>query len=80
MCIWAKCLLVCSIENEHCCMACLLSNQADVKNQVSLLKQEIIAHGHICIFHPKFHCELNLIEMMSKLLILPFSILFLSVY
>ncbi|ETW78328.1 hypothetical protein HETIRDRAFT_325058 [Heterobasidion irregulare TC 32-1] len=80
MCIWAKCSLVCSIENEHCCMARLLSNQADVKNQVSLLEQEITAHSHICMFLPKFHCELNLMEMMSKLLILPFSILFFSVY
>ena len=25
----AKCSLVCPIENEHCCMACLLSQQED---------------------------------------------------
>ncbi|ETW84799.1 hypothetical protein HETIRDRAFT_312161, partial [Heterobasidion irregulare TC 32-1] len=63
-----------------CCMAHLLLNQANVKNQVSLLEPEITAHGHICMFFPKFHCELNPIEMISKLLILPFSILFLSIY
>lgn len=60
-----KCAPICPIENERCCMARLLSNQADVKNQVSLLEQMIVARGHLCMFLPKFHCELNPIEMVS---------------
>lgn len=64
----AKCSPVCSIENEHCCMARLLSSQADVKNQVSLLKQMIVACGHLCMFLLKFHCKLNPIEMVSHIL------------
>ena len=69
MCIWAKCSPVCSIENEYCCMTRILSNQADVRNQVFLLEQDITTHSHICMFLPKFHCELNPIEMMSTLVL-----------
>ena len=60
----AKCSLVCPFENKGCCMARLLSRQEDFRNQVSLLEQTITARGHLCIFLPKFHCELNPIEMV----------------
>ena len=60
----AKCSPVCPIENKGCCMACLLSQQEDFQSQVSLLKQTITAQGHLCMFLPKFHCELNPIEMV----------------
>ncbi|ETW85872.1 hypothetical protein HETIRDRAFT_309724 [Heterobasidion irregulare TC 32-1] len=36
-------------------MTRLLSNQADVRNQVFLLEQDITTHSHICMFLPKFH-------------------------
>ena len=61
----AKCSPVCSIENTGCCMARLLSQQEDFKNQVSMLESFIRKAGHECIFLPKFHCELNPIEMAS---------------
>jgi hypothetical protein len=59
-----KCFLVCPFENNNCCMAQLLSKQDDFRNQISLLKQNIRTRGHICVFLPKFHCELNPIEMV----------------
>ena len=59
----AKCSPVCPIENDTCCMACLLSKQDDFHLQKSLLEQKIQTKGHHCIFLPKFHCELNPIEM-----------------
>ena len=32
-------------------------------NQKSLIQETIEARGHKVIFYPKFHCELNFIEM-----------------
>jgi hypothetical protein len=61
MCV--KCSPVCPFENNNCCMACLLSKQDDFHLQISLLEQKITLKGHLCIFLPKFHCELNPIEM-----------------
>jgi hypothetical protein len=60
----AKCSPVCPIENDNCCMACLLSKQDDFHLQESLLEQKIKAKGHQYIFLPKFHCKLNPIEMV----------------
>jgi hypothetical protein len=54
---------VCPFKNNGCCMACILSKQDDFCLQISLLKQKITSRGHLCIFLPKFHCELNPIEM-----------------
>jgi hypothetical protein len=60
----AKCSPVCQFESTGCCMAWLLSQQDDFCNQISMLEQLIKDHGHECIFLPKFHCELNPIEMV----------------
>ncbi|KAE9399002.1 hypothetical protein BT96DRAFT_957397 [Gymnopus androsaceus JB14] len=59
----AKCSPVCPFENNDCCMARLLSKQEDFTNQLSMLESLITDAGHYCIFLPKFHCELNPIEM-----------------
>ncbi|KAF7323696.1 hypothetical protein MKEN_00590500 [Mycena kentingensis (nom. inval.)] len=59
----AKCKPVCPIENTDCCMARLLSHQDDFKNQISMLETLVKGRGHEIIFLPKFHCELNPIEM-----------------
>ena len=61
MCV--KCFPVCPFENNNCCMAHILSKQDDFCLQESLLKQKIKSRGHLCVFLPKFYCELNLIEM-----------------
>ena len=60
-----KCSPVCPWENDKCCMARLLSKQEDFMNQVSMLEVLIKEAGHKCIFLPKFHCELNPIEMVN---------------
>ncbi|KAF8588139.1 hypothetical protein K439DRAFT_1658713 [Ramaria rubella] len=60
----AKCSPVCPFESQRCCMARLLSQQDDFINQISMLKTIIKEAGHECIFLPKFHCELNPIEMV----------------
>jgi len=61
----AKCSLVCPFESQKCCLARLLSQQDDFVNQESMLKTLIKEAGHKCLFLPKFHCELNPIEMVS---------------
>ncbi|KAF9516301.1 hypothetical protein BS47DRAFT_1292541 [Hydnum rufescens UP504] len=61
--IRAKCSPVCPFENEKCCLARIFNRQEDVINQVSMLEELITKAGHHCIFLPKFHCELNPIEM-----------------
>ena len=58
---------VCPWENENCCMAHLLSKQDNFVNQTSMLETVITEAGHKCLFLPKFHCELNPIEMVCKL-------------
>jgi hypothetical protein len=62
-----KCAPVCPFENNNCCMARLLSKQDDFHLQESLLEQKIKSKGHLCVFLPKFHCELNPIEMVNIL-------------
>ncbi|KAJ3994679.1 hypothetical protein F5050DRAFT_1537937, partial [Lentinula boryana] len=59
-----KCSPVCPLENTGCCMARLLSQQDDFVNQLSMLEELIMQKGHYCLFLPKFHCELNPIEMV----------------
>jgi len=60
----AKCSPVCPFENTDCCMAHLLSHQGDFVNQISMLEELISEARHLCLFLPKFHCNLNPIEMV----------------
>ncbi|KIO15956.1 hypothetical protein M407DRAFT_86598 [Tulasnella calospora MUT 4182] len=46
-----------------CCARRLLFNQPDFINQKSLLQELVESRGHKFLFYPKFHCELNFIEM-----------------
>src|SRR6185369_4983678 len=50
-------------ENLTCCARHILASQVDFKNQKPLLQEIIEAKGHKVVFYPKFHCELNYIEM-----------------
>lgn len=34
----------------------------DFQDRTTLLQQEVTGRGHICLYLPKFHCELNPIE------------------
>jgi len=51
------------ITRTDCCMRKILSLQNDFISQKSQLQEEIEKRGHKCIFYPKYHCELNYIEM-----------------
>ena len=46
-----------------CCMRKALASQQDFKDEKPLLQIVIKEAGHKCYFLPKFHCELNPIEM-----------------
>jgi transposase len=49
-------------EATKCCNKRILELQADFAEQKSLVQETIEASGHLCLFFPKFHCELNFIE------------------
>lgn len=53
----------CPDGQEYCCCRRLLFNQPDFVAQKSALEELITSRGHLCDFYPKFHCELNFIEM-----------------
>lgn len=46
-----------------CCACRLMANQPDFLEQRGQIQREIESHGHKVIFFPKFHPELNYIEM-----------------
>jgi transposase len=52
----------CQSGSTHCCNKRILENQPNFKAQKSLVQEIIEEAGHLCIFLPKFHCELNFIE------------------
>lgn len=52
----------CAAGSVNCCAKRLLDLQPDFKEQQSLVQEVIEEAGHISIFLPKFHCELNFIE------------------
>ena len=47
----------------NCCACRIISLQPDFLEQKSELEMVIEEARHKCIFYPKFHCELNFIEM-----------------
>ncbi|EIM79857.1 uncharacterized protein STEHIDRAFT_69027 [Stereum hirsutum FP-91666 SS1] len=52
----------CEHDTVNCCGKRVLELQPDFKAQKSLVQEVIEAAGHLCIFLPKYHCELNFIE------------------
>ncbi|RIA90689.1 hypothetical protein C1645_823067 [Glomus cerebriforme] len=50
-------------NRTDCCARKILSLQPDFLAQKSQLQEEIEKCGHKFIFYPKYHCELNYIEM-----------------
>lgn len=48
----------------YCCLARILQNHEDFFEQKSVIEEYILSRGHKCFFLPKFHCEINLIEMV----------------
>jgi hypothetical protein len=50
-------------RRTDCCMRKMLANQQDFKEEKPLSEIIIEKAGHKCWFLPKFHCELNPIEL-----------------
>lgn len=57
-----RCESKCEVGALACCNKRILELQPDFQEQKSLVQEVIEAAGHLCIFLPKFHCELNFIE------------------
>ena len=61
-----ECKLCCEkiedINHVDCCKRKIISLQPNFLAQKRILAEVIKMAGHICIFLPKFHCELNFIE------------------
>jgi len=49
-------------DGAPCCLEFLLSQQPDFKAQRNAIEELLASRGHLCIFLPKFHPELNCIE------------------
>ena len=49
-------------SNANCYARALLSSQPDFQAQKGELQETLEAAGHLVIFYPSFHCELNFIE------------------
>jgi len=53
-----------SVSDEilECCARHCMASQPDFRAQKSILEETIVSQGHMCLFFPKYHCELNPIE------------------
>lgn len=51
-------------NNEKCCARYVLSQQPDFMEQESWLIETAKKHNFSVIFYPKYHCELNFIEIL----------------
>jgi hypothetical protein len=54
----------CADGATSCCCRRLLFNQPDFVQQKAAVQELVEKRGHICDFYPKYHCELNFIEMV----------------
>jgi hypothetical protein len=69
---------------KYCCVYNVLSKQQDFLEEKPLIQKYLESCSHKCTFLPKFHCELNPIEMywgygkQSKSLITSFSLIVLA--
>jgi hypothetical protein len=50
--------------HKWCCMYKVMSLHEDFVNEKPQLQHDLEARGHVCLFLPKFHCELNLIKLV----------------
>src|SRR5438445_10634098 len=52
-------------SNQYCAKQ-IFNNQPDFKAQKSLVQEVFESADHLCIFLPKFHCELNFIKYFCE--------------
>ena len=51
----------CVVGVEDCCARRMMESQPDFSRATGML-EELTKRGHLVLFYPKFHCELNWIE------------------
>ena len=51
-------------KNKWCCLYQVLSLQEDFIDEKPKIQHYLEGRGHICMFYPKFHFEINPIEML----------------
>lgn len=51
-------------QNKWCCLYQVISLQKDFVNEKPEIQHYLEGTGHVCMFYPKFHCEINPIEML----------------
>ncbi|EIN06656.1 hypothetical protein PUNSTDRAFT_72602 [Punctularia strigosozonata HHB-11173 SS5] len=51
-------------REDWCCVYRVLSLQEDFANEKPLIRQVLEQEGQVCMFLPKFHCEMDPIEMV----------------
>ena len=51
-------------DRRDCCARRSVQYEPDFMEQKSRLHEVVTAAGHVCLFLPKFHPELNFIEMV----------------
>ena len=51
-------------DDQWCCMHHVLLLQEDFRTEKPLVQSIIETARHVCLFLPRFHCELNPIEML----------------
>lgn len=49
-------------SGDRCCARWVLSQQSDFQAQKGRVQEVVEARGHLVLFYPRFHCELNWIE------------------
>jgi hypothetical protein len=52
------------LQNWWYCLSWVSSLQDDFINEKPEIQHYLEGRGHICMFYPKFHCEINPIEML----------------
>jgi hypothetical protein len=52
----------CGNNQTDCCAKHILDHQPDFQAQKSLVQETIKDAGHMCVFLPKYHCEINFIK------------------
>ena len=51
-------------KDKWCCLSRVIALQEDFVNEKPEIQHYLEHRGHVCMFYPKFHCEINLIEML----------------
>ena len=51
-------------KDKWCCSSQVIALQEDFLNEKPEIQHYLERRGQLCMFYPKFHCKINLIEML----------------